>query len=35
MPSAYSWAAQAFQDLGITIHLVGLPHETRQGLLTA
>lgn len=23
MPSAYSWAAQAFQDLGITIHLVG------------
>jgi hypothetical protein len=35
MPSANSWAAQAFQDLGITIHLVGLPHEIRQGLLTA
>jgi hypothetical protein len=34
-PGGRSWAAQAFQDLSITIELVDLPHDVRHALLKA
>jgi hypothetical protein len=35
LPGARSWAARAFQDLGVTISVVDLPVELRQDLLQA
>jgi hypothetical protein len=35
LPGARSWAARAFQDLGVTISVVDLPAELRQDLLQA
>jgi len=35
LPGARSWAARAFQDLGVTISVVDLPDELRQDLLRA
>jgi hypothetical protein len=35
LPGARSWAARAFQDLGVTISVVDLPVELRQHLLQA
>ena len=35
LPGARSWAARAFQDLGVTISVVDLPAELRQYLLQA
>ena len=35
LPSARSWAARAFQDLGVTISVVDLPVDLRQNLLQA
>jgi len=35
LPGARSWAARAFQDLGITISVVDMPAELRQDLLQA
>jgi hypothetical protein len=35
LPGARSWAARAFQDLGVTISVVDLPAEFRQDLLQA
>ena len=34
-PGARSWAARAFQDLGVTISVVNLPADLRQDLLQA
>ncbi len=35
LPGARSWAARAFQDLGVTISVVDLPADLRQNLLQA
>jgi hypothetical protein len=35
LPGGRSWAARAFQDLGVTISVVDLPAAIRQGLLQA
>jgi hypothetical protein len=35
LPGARSWAARAFQDLGVTICVVDLPAGLRQDLLQA
>ncbi len=35
LPGARSWAARAFQDLGVTISVVDLPADLRQDLLQA
>jgi hypothetical protein len=35
LPGARSWAARAFQNLGVTISIVDLPAELRQDLLQA
>jgi hypothetical protein len=35
MPPARSWAAQAFQDLGVSISVVDLPEEVRQKVQAA
>ena len=35
LPGARSWAARAFQDLGVTISVVDLPFDLRQDLLQA
>jgi hypothetical protein len=35
LPTTRSWAARAFQDLGVTISVVDLPADLRQNLLLA
>jgi hypothetical protein len=35
LPAARSWAARAFQDLGVAISVVDLPDDLRQRLLQA
>jgi hypothetical protein len=35
LPGARSWAARAFQDLGVTVYVVDLPADLRQNLLQA
>lgn len=35
LPGARSWAARAFQDLGIAVFVVNLPADLRQDLLQA
>jgi hypothetical protein len=35
VPNARSWAAQALVDLGVSIELVELPHDLREGIIQA